>query len=212
MEERAHRDDRPVVREAGFRKVVFGVERPILQDRLADIAGNLGVTVRPLSRMSVEEITAETGLPAASARAVNQREYSEPFLLGPGGGDLSTAERYAILDRFRGEAARSGLNCLLGGRFFHLLGNHSKGTTARFVIDAYEAVSGESWASMALGDAPNDFDLLREVDHPVLVRRPDGSHAPGLDLPRLTATEGIGPAGWYEAVTARLEAVAAGAD
>ena len=65
---------------------------------------------------------------------------------------------------------------------------------------------------MALGDAPNDFDLLREVDHPVLVRRPDSSHAPGLEIPRLITTDGIGPAGWYEAVTARLEMAAGSGD
>ncbi len=201
-----------VTRVSGFLKIIFGVERPILQERLAAITGELGVTVRPLSRMSEAEITAETGLPAASARAVNEREYSEPFLLGHEDDDLTTAERYALLDRFRERAARSGLNCLLGGRFFHLLGDHSKGTTARFVIDGFTTASGDGWDSMALGDAPNDFDLLREVDHPVLVRRPDGSHAPGLEIPRLIATDGIGPAGWHEAVTARLEMAAGSGD
>ncbi|MFC1529469.1 HAD-IIB family hydrolase [Gemmatimonadota bacterium] len=212
MEALALAEGRTVTRENGFLKIIFGMERPILQERLAGIMSDLGVTVRPLSQMSEAEISAETGLPAASARAVNQREYSEPFLLGPEHGGLSTTDRYALLDRFRDEAIRSGLNCLLGGRFFHLLGDHSKGTTARFVINGFGQASGSEWTSMALGDAPNDFDLLREVDHPVLVKRPDGSHAQGLEIPRLTATDGIGPAGWHEAVTARLETITGGAD
>ncbi len=201
-----------VAEERGYHKIIFGVRRPLLYKQLVAISGELGVAVRPFSQMSDEDIAAETGLSVEMAREVNQREYSEPFLPGPVNDELSTAERYTLRDRFRDHAIGSGLNCLLGGRFFHLVGNHSKGTTARFVIDGFRAASGSRWASMALGDAPNDFDLLREVDHPVLVRRPDGSHAPGVELPHLMTTDGIGPAGWHEAVSARLERMAGAAD
>ena len=54
----------------------------------------------------------------------------------------------------------------------------------------------------ALGDSVNDLPMLRVVDHPVLIPRPDGSHDPGIQLSNLIRTEGIGPAGWNHAVLA----------
>ncbi len=197
-------EGRSIQRESGFLKILFGVERPLLQARLGEIVEDLGLTIRQISKMSESEVTRETGLPPESARAVNQREYSEPFLVVPQGGDLSEEGRAELLERLREQAVRFGLNCLLGGRFFHLLGAHTKGTAARFVIRCYQKALGSEYATMALGDAPNDFDLLSVVDYPVLVRRPDGSHALGLELPGLVRTGDIGPVGWHQAVMARL--------
>ncbi|MFC1499498.1 HAD-IIB family hydrolase [Candidatus Zixiibacteriota bacterium] len=200
-----------VTSQEGLLKILFGVERSLLQKKLDEIAGDLGLSIRQISRMTESEVTSETGLPPASARAVNQREYSEPFLVVPEEGVLSEEARAELVARLDDKAAGIGLNCLLGGRFFHLLGDHTKATAARFVIRCQGVLDREP-LSMALGDAPNDFDLLSMVDFPVLVRRPDGSFASGLELPGLVRTGGIGPAGWHEAVMARLQEIADMAD
>lgn len=57
--------------------------------------------------------------------------------------------------------------------------------------------------TMALGDAPNDLAMFRAVDHPVLVARPDLSHAP-LDLPNLKRENLPGPKGFNHAVNTYL--------
>ncbi|MGB9907452.1 MAG: hypothetical protein ACPLRR_08720, partial [Candidatus Saccharicenans sp.] len=55
--------------------------------------------------------------------------------------------------------------------------------------------------TIGLGDSANDWPMLREVDYPVLVARPDGSHS---ELPprlkNIYKTREPGPRGWAEAV------------
>jgi hypothetical protein len=46
--------------------------------------------------------------------------------------------------------------------------------------------------------------MLAAADEGVLIRRHDGTWAPIDDVARLERTSGIGPAGWNEAVLARL--------
>ena len=54
--------------------------------------------------------------------------------------------------------------------------------------------------TLALGDGPNDIPMLREVDYPVIVQRPDGNYDGRIDIPNLIRAEGIGPEGWNRAV------------
>jgi len=53
---------------------------------------------------------------------------------------------------------------------------------------------------MALGDSPNDFSMLKRVNHPVLIR---SSHQfPGVQalIPGVQITKEKGPKGWNAAV------------
>jgi mannosyl-3-phosphoglycerate phosphatase len=63
---------------------------------------------------------------------------------------------------------------------------------------------------IAIGDAPNDLELLQLAQHQIVVAGPDGSHAPDLkrSLPKATFTAGIGPAGFSEGVLAVLQKTA----
>ena len=57
---------------------------------------------------------------------------------------------------------------------------------------------------MGLGDSLNDLPLLEAVDIPRLVRKPGGVFEREIAGKRIRITEGIGPAGWNQAV---LEAI-----
>ena len=70
----------------------------------------------------------------------------------------------------------------------------------------YEAKYGRI-ISIGLGDGLNDLPLLRELEHPVLVRKEDGTHDADVSLSGLLRTEGIGPAGWNEAVLELLKGI-----
>jgi mannosyl-3-phosphoglycerate phosphatase len=61
--------------------------------------------------------------------------------------------------------------------------------------------------SLGIGDGPNDLELLEVVDRPVVVARPDGTHAPELrtGLPHARFTAESGPEGFREALLAYLE-------
>lgn len=52
----------------------------------------------------------------------------------------------------------------------------------------------------SIGDSLNELPFLFAVDRPVLVKKESGRHDARIDIPGLAQTEGIGPAGWNEAV------------
>jgi len=67
--------------------------------------------------------------------------------------------------------------------------------------------------TLALGDAPNDVEMLEAADHGVIVRNDDGPGLPplaGETTGRITRTELAGPAGWNIAVLEILNKLGAG--
>ncbi len=190
-----------------FTQLEFGVDRPFIIEALSEIADGLGISVRGLSELSVEEITKLTGLPFDQAAAANLREFTEPFLVTGESGNLSGDRRKALLQPIREAAELLNLTCTLGGRFFHLQGSHSKGSTVSHTVECYVGEKTRKFETMALGDAHNDMEMFASVDKPVLIRRPDGSYADQVEMPGLIRTRGIGPEGWYEAVMDALDSL-----
>ena len=117
------------------------------------------------------------------------REYDEPFV-GTDAAGLSTVVA---------AAADAGLSIVSGGRFHHLVGGSDKGLAVRALCDLFVRSRGPV-RTVGLGDSPNDEPMLREVDIPVLVRKPDGGHAGADRLPGLVVAPCAGPEGWREAV------------
>ncbi len=62
----------------------------------------------------------------------------------------------------------------------------------------------DRFETVGIGDSLNDLPLLLNVDHPILVQKPDGSYDPDIDLPSLIRAPGIGPAGWNQAILGLL--------
>jgi len=179
---------------AGYRRVQFGAPYARLRDGLGRLAQRLGVRLRGFGDMDADEIARRTGLSGEDVEHARRREYDEPFVPER---PLSAAEE-ALLEE---AAAALGLRITRGGRFHHLIGPSSKGDAARRLVSAY-AADGTSVTSVGLGDGPNDLELLRVVDRPVVVARPDGTHAPALraGLPNARFTAGAGPRGFNEAI------------
>lgn len=144
--------------------------------------------------MSVGEIARSTGLsPDAAARA-RQRQHSEP--------GLWTAGPDAARD-FLAALGEQGIVARQGGRFLTL--SHGA-TKADRLAEIAAALGAET--SLALGDAPNDVEMLEAADFGVIVRN---DHGPGIGplagekTGRIHRTHAPGPAGWNEAVLAFLE-------
>jgi mannosyl-3-phosphoglycerate phosphatase len=145
--------------------------------------------------MAVEEVAAQTGLSVQAAARARQRQHSEPGLWhGP----------EARRDAFVAALARSGIAARAGGRFLTLSFGRTKADGLRQIMSDLGGCR-----SLALGDAPNDVELLQAADHGVIVRN---DHGPGIPaLPgeaegRITRTVQPGPAGWAAAVLAFLHA------
>ena len=190
-------DDWPAIVENGGGLLEPGQESisdagsyPDLRARLATLPRGF----RGFGDMTAAQIANETGLaPEAAARA-KARQYSEPGLWTGSEPDLT---------RFLDAARAAGLTARRGGRFLTL----SLGGTKADRMDELLRRYGPRH-SIALGDAPNDVEMLERAEVGVIVRN---DHAPplpplaGEDSGRIRRTESEGPQGWAEAITALLQ-------
>ena len=144
------------------------------------------------SDMSVQEICKQTSLTEDAAVAAKAREATEPILW---------KENETRLEEFRAQLKELGLILTRGGRFFHIMSPVSKGQAVNWLLNHYrENEPDTEWVSVALGDSENDIDMLKQVDHPVLVNNPYTSQPELAGLNNLIRTRLPGPHGWNEAV------------
>lgn len=119
---------------------------------------------------------------------------------GQSRGIAGSVEQNELFRKMKEVARSQGLKITAGGRFIHLTGNNDKGRAVRVLKKLYRLYLGKI-VTIALGDSENDWPMLRAVDLPVLVARPDGFN---LKLPetgaKLLRTSRPGPEGWAEAV------------
>jgi mannosyl-3-phosphoglycerate phosphatase len=157
-----------------------------------------GADILGFSNMSVEEISALTGLDIEAAARAKNREYSEPFLLKAG----------QDIHRLQEALGIRGLLCIEGGRFWHAMGRYDKGIAVRMIFDFYrESYPGTDWETVGLGDSPNDYAMLEAVDFAVVIQRYDGSYADYESRPGqlVIRVPGKGPVGWNQAILDLIE-------
>ena len=146
--------------------------------------------------MGVHGIAEATGLPADAARLAATRRFSEPGLWS--GGEDERARLVAWLER-HGVHARSG------GRFLTLSFGGTK-------AGRMEAIASMIYPDarpfiVALGDAPNDVEMLEAADRAFIVANPHGTGVPrlaGEDDGTVTRTAEPGPSGWNGALLGLL--------
>ena len=175
----------------GMWKWSMGASYDVLVKTLEEIRKEMGWKIRGFSEMTPEEISRTTGLDSASSRLASQREYDEPFILMEEG-DLD-------MDALDQAAKQKGLRITRGGRFFHLHGKTDKGKAMGMLVDWYKTYHSSVF-TIALGDSPVDFCMLKRADYPVLIR--SSRPYPELQgmIPRLKVTQEPGVKGWNAAV------------
>jgi mannosyl-3-phosphoglycerate phosphatase len=135
------------------------------------------------------------GLPPESARLSRQRTASLPFIFTNGrkiGGDE--------LRSINGFLHPLGLAVAKGGRFYYFLSNSSdKGKAVKKIIEYYGQKHQCAIRTIGIGDSENDIPMFRAVDIPVVVKKNDGTTLV-TGLPDIKVADGIGPAGFTEAV------------
>ncbi|MCK7489540.1 MAG: HAD hydrolase family protein [Anaerotruncus sp.] len=176
-------------RDGDYGVLEFGRPYSELRRALEEIRALTGLPLRGFGDMTVEEIAERCGLPREDAALAAIREYDEPF----------TGIKPEDLLRVVHQAEARGFQVVSGGRFHHLVGGSDKGRAVRALRSLFEASRGHV-RTIGLGDSANDIPMLRAVDIPVLVRRPDGGRLEVGDLPALIVASYSGPEGWREAV------------
>ena len=144
---------------------------------------------RGFGDMTDQEVAQITGLPLPSAAQARQRAFSDPGLF---------AGTKAELDDFLAALAPLGIHARRGGRFLTL---SFGGTKADRMADI-AALYG-SPPTVALGDAPNDVEMLEAANHGFIIRNDHATPLPKLDGElggRISRCEKPGPAGWNDSI------------
>jgi len=177
-------------RKEKYLVVQLGLPYRQLRQFLVSTRKKFKLKVKGFGDCRPEEIARMAGLSLREARLAARREYDEPLWFE----DPSRT-------RFLGEKAReAGLKLVRGGRFFHLTGKNDKGRAVRILKNLYRQKLGQL-ISLGLGDADNDWPMLKEVELPGLIARPGGQPVRLKKIPgKIYKTKKAGPAGWAEAI------------
>ncbi|OQX92206.1 MAG: hypothetical protein B6D58_04210 [candidate division Zixibacteria bacterium 4484_95] len=154
-------------------------------------ATEAGIEVKTFDQITALEVSELTGLNLEHSKLAKIREFDEAFVIID-----ETPEKLKTL---REKIASHGYRYTHGGHFHHIMGNFDKGYRVDQVKKIYLSMNPTTKFA-ALGDACNDLPMLKIVDYPFLVRRPDDTYDESVVFESLNITAGIGPAGFAEAV------------
>ncbi|MEM0898749.1 MAG: HAD-IIB family hydrolase [Pseudomonadota bacterium] len=169
-----------------------------IRSALDDLPTHLREYFRGFGDMSVEGIMQVTGLPSDAAALAAKRAFSEPGLWSGSDDDR---------DEFITRLKEVDISARDGGRFLTLSFGRTK---ADQMADIRTALFDDGKVTtVALGDAPNDTEMLITADRGFIVANP---HAKPIDFStandssHISRTDLVGPAGWNEAVLSVLSA------
>ena len=179
----------------GYHVIEFGIHYVELIKQFKNLKDTLGNKIKGFSEMEVDELIDLTGLSKADAVLAKKREYSEPFLF------KGTNDDYNKLEK---TTKRMKLNLTKGGRFFCLVGDNDKGKAVNIISEMYKEKHPEL-KTIAVGDSYNDLPMLKAVDIPVLVKKPNEEYERLNAFSNFLFASQVGPRGWNEAILKLLK-------
>ena len=184
--------DHPFEAGTGSQNIVSGRGYTEILEQIDALPPVLRQQIRGFADMSAAEVSNATGLGLQEALLAKQRDASEPFLWS--GSDAALQELEQIM-------ADADIRIQRGGRFYHFTGDANKAQAmARIKAGFVDRQNGHSeLISIALGDGPNDLEMIESADRGVIMPNPGGvsihsskSHVRVAPAP--------GPQGWVLAV------------
>ena len=139
--------------------------------------------------MSIEDVMHATGLARDAAALAKQRSHSEPGMW-----QGSAPEQ----DAFLAHLATHGISAQQGGRFLTLSHGATKADQMHVLCAQYRPS-----ITIALGDAPNDIQMIEASDYGVVIANPDRPSLPALNGEEqgwILRTTDAGPVGWNSAI------------
>jgi len=139
--------------------------------------------------MTDAKVSEITGLCLNDAKLARRRAFSEPGVWH--GSSQDKAQFVALLEE-------RGVRVQQGGRFMTLSFGANKADKLRTLTQDFKPEK-----TIALGDAPNDVEMLETADVGVIIANPHSSPLPllkGEDAGQIIRTSEAGPVGWNRAV------------
>lgn len=164
-----------------------------LRATVVKIRAKRGAVYRGFGDMDLAEISALTGLSQSDAQLAQQRAYSEPGIWSG-----AEAEKMDFLERLQ----EQGIFAREGGRFLTLSYGRTKADQMAQIMARLAPR-----CTIALGDAPNDVEMLEAADAGVIIANPHRAPLPFLEgetSGRIIRTTDAGPKGWNTAIQANL--------
>ncbi len=180
--------EKETVEYAGFNVAQLKKHIPLLREAMNE-------KIRLITDMSAEEIEKATGLTPELAGLSKQRAASLPFIL-----EKERDIGHDELRKINNHLNRFDLSITKGGRFLHFKSKHvDKGIAIKKIIAYYKGQCKDELKTVGIGDSESDIPMFKQVDIPVLVRKPEGSFIK-TGVPNILITKGIGPSGFAEAI------------
>lgn len=174
-----------VIETGNFQIIELGKPANQIRSELQKIRASSQFKFKSLSDLSIDEISIVTKMPADAVSRMIQRKYGETIV------EIKNDD----LPGFVTKVQDFGLKVIFGGRFFDITGGNDKGTAVKILLDLYRRKYGGDVVFFGIGDSKNDESMLKFVDFPMLVQRPDGTWH-DLKVDGLNKLNGIGPDGW----------------
>lgn len=149
--------------------------------------------IKGFNDMSVEDVVSHTSLPFENAKLAKQRLGSEPFIWSGDDEAMSTLMT---------QAKEHGFSITQGGRFYHLMS--AKGGKANAIHTLLK--EQKDTITVALGDGPNDAEMLAIVDYGIKIPNANG-HDFAIQNPKgeIIEAPAQGPKGWNAAINDLLD-------
>lgn len=180
----------PSVEAPGYRLIQMGKPYHELISVFKKIQEQIEGKIKGLFEMTPEEIVKHTGKSLELAKLSLERDFGLPFVF---------AEKTEELEKRVLQLIReAGYRCMVGTKFYHIMGDNDKGKGVQILAKLYRKQYGEI-TTVGIGDGLIDEPLLKVVDLPILVKRFDDTFAQ-LNIPDLKRIDRIGPAGWNQAI------------
>ena len=174
--------------------IELGKPSHVIRQKLNSIRENYKIDFKGVADVSLKKLSSITGLRPSNARRMADRKYGETILL------IDEKD----VKPFTRRAREIGLKVIHGGRFFDVTAGNDKGKAVSLLLKLFRQKYAQEVIFFGIGDSLNDVPMLRHMDVPMLVQRPDKAWSP-LKMNNIIKLPGIGPRGWKSAFDKVME-------
>lgn len=187
-------DQSKLKEDENYTIIQLGKSTREIRTKLIEIKDNLKIKFRGVADVSIEELSKLATMPLDYAKRMSKREYGETIL----------QIRESDIIRFTTHVEEMGMKVIHGGRFFDITIGNDKGQAVSILIDLFKKKYGNHTKFFGIGDSSNDASMLKLMDVPMLVQKPDRSYLQ-LEIENIVRLKGIGPQGWKSAFKEIME-------